>query len=82
MLLLCRFSSYTVTLRGVYSLPAGLVYIHGVDDFILIASYHEKVKDYSALRRIRAYWFLRSLVWRPSLSLATINKLILQYSSD
>lgn len=76
------FSSYTVTLRGVCSLPAGLVYIHDMDDFILIASYHEMVKDSSALRRIRAYWFLRSLVWRTSLSLATINKLILQYSSD
>lgn len=76
------FTSYTVTLRGVYSLPAGLVYIYDMDDFILIASYHEKVKDSIALRKLRAYWFLRSLVWRPSLSLATINKLIFQYSLD
>lgn len=76
------FSSYTVTLRGGYSLPAGLVYIHDMDDFILISSYHEMVKASSALRRIRAYWFLRTLAWRPSLSLATINKLILQYSPD
>lgn len=82
MLLYVGFSSYTVTLCGAHYLPAGLVYIHDLDDFILIASYHEMVKDSSALRRIRAYWFLRTLAWRPSLSLVTINKLIFQYSSD
>lgn len=76
------FSSYTVTLRGVCSLPAGLVYIQNLDDFVSIASYRENVKDPIALRKLRAYWFLRSLVWRPSLSLATINKLIFQYSLD
>lgn len=76
------FSSYTVTLRGAHYLPAGLVYIQNLDDFVSIASYRENVKDPIALRKLRASWFLRSLVWRPSLSLATINKLILQYSLD
>lgn len=76
------FPSYTVTLRGAHYLPAGLVYIQDLDDFVHIASYRENVKDPIALRKLRAYWFLRSLVWRPSLSLATINKLIFQYSLD